>query len=230
MREAVNQLLKAFQLSLDDVLFSHGEKIAVRSLVDDAQLSEEEKAYLRNRLFEMAQGQVKNSQALTVLDWLDSATKTLYKPQNTRAVSEAHFSPGDDCLNAILKFLRTAKTSIKLCVFTITDDRISNQIIQCHENGIDVKIISDNDKAYDLGSDIKTLSDEGLAVRIDKTPNHMHHKYAIFDDEVLITGSYNWTRSAASHNHENVLITSELKLVEPYLESFEALWPVMVRY
>ena len=27
---------------------------------------------------------------------------------------------------------------------------------------------------------------------------HMHHKFAIFDGERLINGSYNWTRGAAN--------------------------------
>ena len=52
----------------------------------------------------------------------------------------------------------------------------------------------------------------------------MHHKFAVFDRRILLTGSYNWTRSAAGHNEENLLVTDEAKLVGPYLQRFEKLW------
>ena len=41
------------------------------------------------------------------------------------------------------------------------------------------------------------LAELGVAVRIDRSEHHMHHKFALFDDAILATGSYNWTRSAA---------------------------------
>jgi len=62
------------------------------------------------------------------------------------------------------------------------------------------------------------------------THNHMHHKFAIFDEETLLTGSYNWTRSAANYNHENLLITDALPLVAAYLSTFRKLWNKMEVY
>lgn len=52
----------------------------------------------------------------------------------------------------------------------------------------------------------------------------MHHKYAVADGRLLLTGSYNWTRSAASENEENVLVTSSAALVAAFESNFEALW------
>jgi phosphatidylserine/phosphatidylglycerophosphate/cardiolipin synthase-like enzyme len=40
-----------------------------------------------------------------------------------------------------------------------------------------------------------------------------HHKFALFDNARLLTGSYNWTRSAPEHNHENFVVTNSRKLV-----------------
>ena len=45
-----------------------------------------------------------------------------------------------------------------LCVFTITDDRLVEVwILDAHYRGVRVRIITDNDKAADLGSDIDQL-------------------------------------------------------------------------
>ena len=52
----------------------------------------------------------------------------------------------------------------------------------------------------------------------------MHHKFAVFDHSQVITGSYNWTRSAAEHNRENLVISHDPQLVEPYQRAFERLW------
>jgi phosphatidylserine/phosphatidylglycerophosphate/cardiolipin synthase-like enzyme len=56
----------------------------------------------------------------------------------------------------------------------------------------------------------------------------MHHKFMVTDDAHLITGSYNWTLSAAKYNHENILLTTESGVVKSFLKQFELLWPQMV--
>jgi len=152
------------------------------------------------------------------------------RPPQKDVTSHAFFSPGDDCLNAIITGIEEAAQSIKICVFTISDDRISDAIVRAHRSGIRIKIISDNDKLYDKGSDIRELAAKGLEVRVDKTRSHMHHKFAIFDDTHVLTGSYNWTRSAALYNHENVLVTDNPSIVRDYRREFEKLWDRMTPY
>ncbi|MDX5421618.1 MAG: phospholipase D-like domain-containing protein [Hymenobacteraceae bacterium] len=150
--------------------------------------------------------------------------------QQHKITSHAFFSPGDDCLNAIVESMDEAMKSIKICVFTISDDRITEAIIRTHKRGIPIKIITDNHKLHDAGSDIKELAVRGLEVRIDKTRSHMHHKFAIFDETRVLTGSYNWTRSAALHNHENILITDTVSIVQDYSREFDSLWGSMMKY
>ncbi|WP_207431931.1 phospholipase D-like domain-containing protein [Sabulibacter ruber] len=139
----------------------------------------------------------------------------------------AYFSPGEDCLRAILQCINSAKSSLKICVFTISDDRISQAILNAHRSGVNVQLISDNEKLFDKGSDIRQLAQAGLKVKIDNSPNHMHHKFAVIDQKFVLTGSYNWTRSAALYNHENVLVTSDSKVVAGYNQEFNRLWKEM---
>ena len=53
---------------------------------------------------------------------------------------------------------------------------------------------------------------------------HMHHKFAIVDGRLLLTGSYNWTYSAASVNCENALATDDMFFVERYAAEFTRMW------
>lgn len=144
--------------------------------------------------------------------------------QLTTQINRAYFSPGNDCLNAIIAAIQQAGHAVKICVFTISDDRITAAIRQAHAAGIQVKVLTDNEKLFDKGSDIRELALAGVLIRVDVTQYHMHHKFAIIDNEVLLTGSYNWTRSAANYNHENLLVTNQPDIVNAYLTEFDSLW------
>ena len=63
-----------------------------------------------------------------------------------------------------------------------------------------------------------------LPVAFDRTPDHMHHKFAVFDNRILVSGSYNWTRSASDRNEENIIVTSDERLVQKFTRRFDALW------
>ena len=52
----------------------------------------------------------------------------------------------------------------------------------------------------------------------------MHHKFVIIDDELLINGSFNWTSRAIFGNNENILITKDPDILNPYKEQFDKLW------
>ena len=49
----------------------------------------------------------------------------------------------------------------------------------------------------------------------------------IADQHTLITGSYNWTLSAARYNHENILLTREVNVIKSFASEFEKLWNEM---
>jgi phosphatidylserine/phosphatidylglycerophosphate/cardiolipin synthase-like enzyme len=92
------------------------------------------------------------------------------------------------------------------------------------KNGVEIRIISDNFKVEDTGSDIEDLSRVGIPVKLDTTDNHMHHKFMIVDNKIVLTGSYNWTRSAALYNQENILSMDDEEVVSKFSNEFEKLW------
>lgn len=138
--------------------------------------------------------------------------------------NQVFFSPGDDCLNHIIDLINEAHTHLDICVFTISDDRITRAIVDAMKNGVEIRIITDNFKVSDTGSDIEGLGEVGIPVKLDTTDNHMHHKFFIVDKKLVLTGSYNWTRSAALYNQENVISTDDEFVVEKFLNEFEKLW------
>ncbi len=145
-------------------------------------------------------------------------------PDTVAVRSQAFFSPGTACLQAINQQLRAAKRSVDICVFTLSDDRITAEVLAAHRRGVSLRCISDNDKEFDPGSDIGHLRAAGIPVALDRTDAHMHHKFAIFDGMRLLNGSYNWTRSAASFNEENLVLSNDPSLVRRFADEFDSLW------
>jgi phosphatidylserine/phosphatidylglycerophosphate/cardiolipin synthase-like enzyme len=140
------------------------------------------------------------------------------------SVGQACFTPGDACLNLIRRRLAEARKTIDICVFTITDDRISNAILDAHRRGVKVRIVTDDEKAYDAGSDVPRFAAAKIPLRVDNTPFHMHHKFAIFDGRCVLNGSYNWTRGAAENNLENVVELLDPTLIGQFQTEFDAIW------
>ncbi len=114
-----------------------------------------------------------------------------------------------------------------ICVFTISDDQITAAILGAYKRGVKVRIISDNDKSGDRGSDIDYLKNNNLMIKLDNTAHHMHHKFAIVDNTALINGSFNWTRSASQYNEENIVISYEAKLLAEFSHLFNQLWDTL---
>jgi mitochondrial cardiolipin hydrolase len=140
--------------------------------------------------------------------------------------NQVFFSPGEQCRQAISHFIQNAFKTLYICVFTISDDHISREILTAYHKGVQIKIITDDDKSLDKGSDIDYLASSGILVKTDKTADHMHHKFAVRDGKEFLSGSYNWTRSAALYNHENIIIGNHPETVKAFEKEFERLWKI----
>lgn len=212
--------------SLEDFKLSQSEVLELRELLPC--LASDDIAFARNKAFQLAREPIQGGgdNAIATLLWLEKLSKTIdnFRQSENSSIAEAHFSPGESCRRKLLDLLVSVRESLDVSVFTISDDRLADAIIAVHNRGISVRIITDDDKALDQGSDIHRLIDAGVSVRMDASENHMHHKFAIIDECVLVNGSFNWTRSATDYNQENILVTDEPKLVTAYLAEFERLW------
>lgn len=208
-----------------DLRLDNHEKQKLREVLQG--LRPEDKRFVRNRAFELARDSALTgpAAALEVVKWLEQICRALEAPPAEEPIpSSAHFSPGDACRNTVINLLRHASTHVEICVFTLSDDRIAEAVLQCHQRGVAVRVVTDNDKANDEGSDVRFLRREGVPLRMDHNEFHMHHKFALFDRRILVSGSFNWTRSASEVNHENILVTGDPVLVREFAQRFELLW------
>jgi mitochondrial cardiolipin hydrolase len=210
-----------------DRRLSRTERKALTAVFADHREHPERLPLFRQRAFEVARRELPDSRAVEVLDWLEEVVGALDQALGAGTpapLAEAHFSPGEGCWRRTVSLIDHAHGSVDVCVFTISDDRISRALVAAHRRGALVRVITDDEKSFDRGSDVAELARSGIEVRLDNSEHYMHHKFALFDRRLLLTGSYNWTRSAAEHNQENLIVSDDRRLLGAFQVAFDGLW------
>lgn len=135
-------------------------------------------------------------------------------------------------MERLLCHLNSARFTIDICLYVMTNLDLANVIMKLHFRGVKVRIIIDADMAYTSGSSIRRLEKQGIAIRWMKSTNLMHHKFCLIDAStedpratpLVIAGSLNWTNQALYGNWEDVVVTSQPVLVMQYKTGFDKLW------
>ena len=188
-------------------------------------LDRAQRGEIRNQLFERAKALEETKSSHQVVAWLQTCFKLI--DQHSYRFNKVFFSPGYEIKDTIARLLRDAHSTVDLCVFTITDYELAQQINACMLRGVKVRIITDDEKTVAKGSEIFELQRTGIPIKTDRSRYHMHNKFGIIDKRVAITGSFNWTYTATKHNQENLLTTSNFDIVNQYQSEFKRLWDEM---
>ena len=218
-------LLEAFLVTMEDEHVSRAERKALRALLQDETPGPARRASLRAALFDQLEKRLGSDDARR-LRALEAAVSLLYPADGAATVrpSRVWFGPEDPMAETLCALIAGCRQRLDVAVFTITDDRVADALAAARGRGVDLRILTDDDKARDRGSDVVDLARAGVPVRFDQSPHHFHHKFAVFDEHSVLTGSYNWTRGAAEKNRENFLLTWEPAAVHAYAATFERLW------
>ena len=138
---------------------------------------------------------------------------------------EVYFSPDDGTMARMLELVQDAQESILYLAYSFTDDDLAAAMIRAHNSGLGVASVMDKSQALsNTGGEYQNLLENGIGVRLDGNPNSMHHKVIIIDGEIVVTGSYNFSKSARTRNDENTLIFHSAEVAEIYFSEFERVW------
>ena len=120
--------------------------------------------------------------------------------------------------------IRSARTSIEVCVYCISSHKLVDILINAHRKGIIVRVITDCEQETISGGQVWRLRQFGIQVRTNNSSYLMHHKFCIVDNSRLVTGSLNWTTQGIECNEENVIVTREIDSVKHFSNQFDKLW------
>ena len=132
------------------------------------------------------------------------------------------FTPPSNCANLITNVINQAKNTIHMQAYGLTHPEIINSLIKANERGVKVRILLDRSNLTQKYSKIEELKQTGIEVGIDRVSGIAHNKIIIADLYTVVTGSFNFTVSAAKRNVENVLIIQDSNIAHSYLQNWLA--------
>lgn len=164
--------------------------------------------------------------AILLLTWaINGFGQTLPQSFQPGARYQVCFTPGQDCQGLIVQQINQAKTSVLVQAYSFTAVPIARALKQASARGVDVRVILDKSQRTERYSGATFLKNAGIPVVIDGQPAIAHSKVMIVDQNVVITGSYNFTKSAQERNVENLLvIQGDPPLVRAYIDTFLSRW------
>ena len=140
-------------------------------------------------------------------------------------IFEVHFFPNSSEEIHLINLISKTRTSLDIAMFTINNVRIAEEIKNIFNKGIKLRIITDSECIKMSSSNVYSLAAIGVNIKIDDSSRyHMHHKFCVIDNSVVITGSFNWTDQAVNHNQENLLFLEDQNLAMQYSNEFQKLW------
>lgn len=131
--------------------------------------------------------------------------------------------PRGHALQDLRKKIRFAHKSLQIALFTFTHPALIDELIAAHKRGLMVTLIIDMHSG--LGASfqaIEKLKNAGVRVLMSKGLQLLHHKFILIDEQILLTGSANWTKAAFYKNSDCILALHNLD--ETQKKFMKTLW------
>ncbi len=125
-----------------------------------------------------------------------------------------------------MQAIEGSRRSIDLAIYHLTAIKLGEALRAAQRRGVHVRILMDREKLEGGGVAIQRLRHGDVQIRTLGIPevSLMHHKFAVFDGRLAVTGSYNWTQSAEHANYENLVVLDDSEAVAQFQREFQRLW------
>ncbi len=130
------------------------------------------------------------------------------------------FVPGEDCEGVIVAEINQARSVILVQAYSFTSMPIAKALVSAKQRGVSVEVILDKSQRSERYSGATFLANAGIRTLIDEQPSIAHSKVIIIDGTSVITGSFNFTRSAQQYNAENLIVIRDGVLAQHYTQNW----------
>ena len=157
---------------------------------------------------------------LATVSWWQSVQA---EPQPAEILA-IYFTPPAGGASGLIKQIDGAKKSIKVMAYGFTATNLAEALVRAKRRGVDVGLIQDEKSAQNNRETLPILLAAGIEVRSDGKHAIQHNKVMLIDDDIVITGNYNFTKSAESRNAENIMIVRSSYAAKRYADNWKSHW------
>ncbi|MBI4800334.1 MAG: phospholipase D family protein [Desulfarculus sp.] len=131
--------------------------------------------------------------------------------------ASVYFSPRGGAEAALVREIGAARQSVHVLAFSFTSQPIITALRQAAARGVAVAVVVNKSQDSARYAALR----QGLPVRVDWAHAIAHNKVMILDEATVVTGSFNFTKSAEQRNAENLVIARCPNLAQLYLRDWE---------
>ncbi len=137
------------------------------------------------------------------------------------------FSPNAGIEAALVRAIQASKATIEIAMFSFFSQPIAEALLKAKERGIAVRIVMDKSQSGTSKLD-NWFAWHGFDLRILTGPDRtrdpryqkMHNKFAIFDGQMLESGSFNYSSRAETLSFENASFYNDAALIARFAAAF----------
>jgi phosphatidylserine/phosphatidylglycerophosphate/cardiolipin synthase-like enzyme len=151
----------------------------------------------------------------------------------------------DHGLHWIDTLLSEASEQVDLSLFVFSAQNLADALRRLHEQGVRIRLLADPgfaNRSFSETLDLLGISlpDNDCRLEASNSPwqqslpgvgtprlragDKLHHKFAVIDGRRVITGSFNWSPSAAHQNDETLLVIDSPQLAAHFTREMNDLW------
>ena len=166
-----------------------------------------------------------------------SRVDVLFAPHSKRS--------DDHGLQLIAQHLSAAEHTIDLALFVFSAQSLTDVLAERVQSGVAIRLLADPGFASRSFSEVLDLLGVALPDRFCKLEkgnrplakalkgvgsprlargDKLHHKFAVIDKRKVITGSFNWSPSAAHQNDETLLVIHSPQLAAHFTREIDRMW------
>lgn len=135
-----------------------------------------------------------------------------------------YFCPEDACKDKLLSLIRDSNKTIDCAIYDITSREVADALISEKQEGTKIRIVTDKGRSQTKSSLVGHLKSSGIDVLISPSENsYMHNKFCVFDDNISMIASANFTENSFSKSYNNILVFNNpmlSKVLKEKIDSF----------
>lgn len=181
-------------------------------------------------------------------------TKPVRKPQTITLDNSKitiHFSPtspsqpwSNSTNGLIAKTLSASTKTVDLALFVFSDQQLANILEERHNQNVQIRALIESQFAYHPYSEVLDMMGFALSdnckYEVDNRPwknpistvgvpilakgDSLHDKFAVIDNQTVITGSHNWSQAANNGNDETLIVIENPAIAAHYQREFNRLY------
>lgn len=136
------------------------------------------------------------------------------------------FSPKAGSTRLLVEAIDKAERMVDIAMFSFYSQELGEAVVRAKERGLKVRVVMDRGQGRNTPIK-KLLLDAGVDLRLSSGiggQGVLHHKFALFDRELLETGSFNYSNNAEFNNYENAIFSTDSNDLQGFSAEFEFLY------